>query len=167
LLSWWKNYQKRKIRRIIPDYEPDTEVTNDCKSSKFGCCANGVKSKTDKLGSNCKNVDPEPVEPVETDCIDTVYGCCPNGIDAKTTDEGKNCPSFTRDNEPECASTTYGCCPDGKTIAEDVKCSNKKVTTKKCICDEVTDCTDTAFGCCADKVTAKETKLGENCPSYE
>uniref|UniRef100_A0A6C0B8J0 Uncharacterized protein n=1 Tax=viral metagenome TaxID=1070528 RepID=A0A6C0B8J0_9ZZZZ len=62
------------------DLDSATKSVGGCKSAKYGCCLDGVTSKSDTNGSNCST------------CSTSQYGCCPDNKTPKTDDVGSTCP---------------------------------------------------------------------------
>ena len=59
-----------------------------CAGTQYGCCPDGITSKSAD-GTNCAPYPPPP----PGGCVSTQYGCCPDNITAKTAD-GSNCASY-------------------------------------------------------------------------
>jgi len=79
--------------KMVNDYD---DVQGTCAETHFGCCPDGVNSKTNIFGSNCsgygKVSEPIPVQSKSIGgCAGTIFGCCPNGETPKLDNEGTNC----------------------------------------------------------------------------
>lgn len=60
-----------------------TIVKTTCSSSTFGCCPDGITTRENAVGTNCRT----PVG----GCAGTRYGCCPNGVTPNIDEMGSNC----------------------------------------------------------------------------
>ncbi|KAM3958095.1 LOW QUALITY PROTEIN: proteoglycan-like sulfated glycoprotein papilin [Aphomia sociella] len=129
-----------------------------CKSSKYGCCEDGLTKATGPKKAGCpeteakkkaeeakkkaeekkkqeakKTAITEGAEIVETNCEKSKYGCCYDNSTAASRPDEAGCP---------CNTTEFGCCSDGVTAAvnEDMtNCANA--------------CNSSTFGCCPDGKT--------------
>ena len=110
--------------------------TNTCGSTEFGCCSDGVTSRTDATGSQCAN---------NNDCSTSQYGCCIDGVTSRTDQYGTKCPT-------PCSNTPFGCCIDGKTNRIDSKGTNCNSPEFGYCNDGVTLKTNKYGTNCADKV---------------
>ena len=111
----------------ITTLPPLTTSSINCLSTRWGCCPDGILSKSDSRGSNC--ITPAPVTTIPTlNCLSSRFGCCPDNVTAKTTEEGTNCstpaPEPTVNQNINCLATRYGCCPDNVTAKMDDLGSN-------------------------------------------
>ncbi|XP_034936854.1 papilin isoform X2 [Chelonus insularis] len=108
-----------------------------CKTSKFGCCYDGVSEAQGPFGKGC---------PTPETCAETKFGCCPDGVSVATGPNNDDCPSS------HCNETLFGCCQNGITPAE----GNDFEGCKK-------PCNETEFGCCPDKETPASGKNNYGC----
>jgi hypothetical protein len=64
-----------------------SSVQSNCTQTPYGCCPDGINSKINQSGTNCKVI----VKPIGG-CAGTRYGCCPNSLLPKSDQQGSNCP---------------------------------------------------------------------------
>jgi hypothetical protein len=71
-LDGWEDNSRYKVPN-------NSNSIGGCKRTQYGCCPNGVTSKTDPDGTDCKS------------CNETQYGCCDDNVTAKIDEHGVNC----------------------------------------------------------------------------
>ncbi len=107
-------------------------MVGGCQGTQFGCCPDGVTSKSDQNGSNC-TTSPPPAQLPVGGCQGTQFGCCPDGVTSKSDQNGSNCTTSPPPAQLEpippaqvggCKGTQFGCCPDGVTSKSDQNGSN-------------------------------------------
>ena len=115
-------------------------MVGGCQGTQFGCCPDGVTSKSDQNGSNCTTSPPSAQLPVGG-CQGTQFGCCPDGVTSKSDQNGSNCTTSPPPAQLEpippaqvggCKGTQFGCCPDGVTSKSDQNgsnCTNSNTTS--------------------------------------
>ncbi|XP_059156176.1 papilin-like [Physella acuta] len=130
------------ITRCMPELKE-----NGCKTSTFGCCADGV--------TYAKGNNKQGCPPFTGLCSESRYGCCHDGVTAAKGENNKGCREEHR-LVGGCAGTRYGCCADGVTSARG---ENRYGCPSTCVAS--------AYGCCSDGVTSASGPNKQGCPEEE
>ena len=79
------------------DLDSEKDSVGGCKGTQYGCCLDGITTKSDKQGSNCSS------------CSTTQYGCCADNRTPKTDDVGSSCPASKCYNTKKLGTVSDSC----------------------------------------------------------